>query len=116
MNQEQENLVLLKEEEIRELNKEMKQLSKELTLDGTLVAQTFSKTKDLPLLEAENVLLESLKDLRKRKAIRMEKYHKVNDKVLQLNEEMGDAPFALEFDGIPSDAQVKKSNICEDQF
>jgi len=108
MVEEEGSRVKEKQAHIIDLVKEMERLSEELTLDGSLVEQAKERGKGKPLLQAEIVYIDVLSDLRKRKAIRMEKYDSINDQVISLSEELGEKPMVIEFNGIPSDNQVIK--------
>ncbi len=89
------------------LYKEILQLLKDLTMDQSVATETKSKSQGKTLLEKEKIYEQIAEDLRKRKAIRMEKYDKVNEQVVELTEELNEELFTINFEGIPSDAQVK---------
>jgi signal recognition particle subunit SEC65 len=101
-----------KEAVLDALIEEIAQLARELTLDGSVVSSAREASHGKTLLQMEQLFLDIATDLRKRKEIRMEKYHKVNDKVIELSQEMGEEPFTIEFDGIPSDVQVRVVCYC----
>jgi hypothetical protein len=98
------------EDKLEALHKEILQLLKDLTLDTSIAVKTQVKSKGKTLLESEKLYLDVAEDLRKEKAVRMKKYDDVNVLVQALIEEMNEAPFVVEYQGIPSDAQVLLNN------
>ncbi|CAL8122456.1 unnamed protein product [Orchesella dallaii] len=105
MGQEAEDRLTEKQQELDALLQEIVQLAKDLSIDATPELKSVAgKT----LLEMEACFLDIAAGLRKRKAIRMEKYNNINEKVVEISEEMDEAPMQIEFEGIPADSQVAK--------
>lgn len=88
---------------IQTLMQEIQQLAKDLSIDQV---PEIAAAHDKPFLEMQKILEAVALDLRKRKAIRMEKYNNINAKVVELSDELGEAPMQIEFEGIPADSQV----------
>lgn len=87
------------------LLEEIVQLSKDLSIDQEQVPELQSASGK-PLLEMHSIFLEVADDLRKRKAVRMEKYNIINANVIEISEELDETPMQIEFEGIPADSQV----------
>ncbi|XP_021951997.1 protein regulator of cytokinesis 1 isoform X4 [Folsomia candida] len=94
------------QKKLENLYEEILQLLKDLTMDPSIGVEAKAKSHNKTLLEQEKVYENIAEDLRKKKAIRMEKYNKVNDQVVLICEEMDEDIFKISFEGIPSDAQV----------
>ncbi|ODM95652.1 Protein regulator of cytokinesis 1 [Orchesella cincta] len=105
MGQEAEDRLTEKQQELDALLQEIVQLAKDLSIDA---AHELAGQQGKPLLEMESCFTEIANGLRKRKAIRMEKYNIINEQVVKISEELGEAPMQIEFEGIPADCQVAK--------
>lgn len=105
MKQEAEERLIEKREALDGLMTEIAQLAKDLTLSEV---PGLINAAGKPLLVKEKLFLEIADDLRKRKALRMQKYNTINHQVIGISEDLDEVPMKIEFEGIPADSEVIK--------
>lgn len=112
MIEEEREKLIEQQTKVENLHKEIVQLLKDLTMDQSKATDLKANAYNKTLLEQEAIFEHTADDLRKRKAVRMEKYNKVNVQVVELSAELDEEPFTIIFEGIPSDAQVFTNCWC----
>jgi len=105
---EEESKFAEQKEKLDKLLMEIQQLCKELELKYD---QLTAHSEEGTLLQVEHKLLKLYKDLLQQKAVRMAKFNQINEKVKEISIEFDEAPFQIEFNGIPNDSQVSSPGL-----
>jgi len=103
MKHEAQDRLIKKQQELDALLQEIVQLASDLSIDP---APELEDVAGKPLLEMERRFLDIVSQLKKLKAVCMEKYNNINEKVVKISEELDETPMQIEFEGIPTDSQV----------